>query len=239
MPSARPSTKAQSSPAPARRPGRPSRAGAAMSREALLQQAFTAFAQHGYDGVSLRQLAQDCGVSDSLLSHHFGSKQELWHEAADSVFGPLYQRMVQTLESIAADNIALRLRQNLTAALRLMATEAEAMAFMFRENDSDSPRAQYLREHYLLPYIRRIHALVDQATAQGLMRKLSHEACTGIVLGVTRMLVQPGLYRPMLAPHLATPERMAAYIDDIVTIFYDGLLLPTPPLSAHPSGSRP
>jgi hypothetical protein len=36
--------------------------------------------------VSLRQLAGDCGVSDSLLHHHFGSKHQLWQEAADNSY---------------------------------------------------------------------------------------------------------------------------------------------------------
>jgi hypothetical protein len=30
-----------------------------------------------------------------------------------------------------------------------------------------------------------------------------------------------------MAPRLATPERIAVYVDEIVTIFYDGLMLPS------------
>ncbi len=74
-----------------RRRGRPARADAVMAREDILRQAFQAFARQGYDNVSQRQLAADCGVSDSLLHHHFGSKQQLWQDAVDSVFGPLMQ----------------------------------------------------------------------------------------------------------------------------------------------------
>ena len=209
-----------------RRRGRPGRDGSAMLREDILQKAFEAFARHGYEGVSLRQLAKECGVSDSLLTHHFGSKQQLWLEAADSVFQPLYLRLINTLEGMEAENVAWKLRGNLKASLSMMAAEAETIAFMFREGEGDDERADHLRAHYLVPYTQRIHALVDEATAQGLMRKLSHEACTGMVLGIMRMLVVPGLYKPALAPRLATPEGIAAYVDEVVSIFYDGLMLP-------------
>lgn len=198
-----------------------------MSSEAILQTAFTQFAERGYEHVSLRQLAQACGVSDSLLSHHFGSKQQLWYEAADSVFAPLYQQMVTTLEGIQADNVAGLLRQNLKASLVLMASMPKAMAFMFRESEAVSERSEHLRQHYLLPYIRRIHELMDEARAQGLMRRLSHEASTGMVLGIMRLIAVPGLYAPEIAPHFQTPQRSDAFVDELVSIFYDGLLIKT------------
>jgi AcrR family transcriptional regulator len=197
-----------------------------MAREDILKQAFAAFARQGYDGVSLRQLAAGCGISDSLLSHHFGSKQQLWQEAVDSVFAPLYRHLVTTLESIEAENVAWVLRRNLKAALTLLAAQPEALAFMFREGEGDNDRADHLRRNYVEPYIARIHALVDEARAQGLMRALSHEACSGMVLGIMRMLAIPGIYKHALAPRLATPEAIAAYVDEITTIFYDGLMLP-------------
>lgn len=197
-----------------------------MPREAILERAFAAFARQGYDGVTLRGLAADCGISDSLLSHHFGHKLQLWYEATDAVFAPLLRQLVDTLESIEAENLALKLRRNLKASLTLLATQPEAVAFMFREGDSEGERTDYLRRHYVDPYTDRIHALVDDAAAQGLLRPLSNEACTGMVLGIMRMLAMPGVYRHVLAPRLATPESISAYVDEVVSIFYDGLLLP-------------
>jgi AcrR family transcriptional regulator len=209
-----------------RRPGRPGRDDTAMPRNALLQRAFLAFARQGYEGVSLRQLARECGVSDSLLSHHFGTKQQLWYEAADSVFAPLLGRLVATLEGVQAPNPAWTLRLNLKASLMLLAAEPDAVAFMFREGEGDTERAEHLRMRYLQPYTQRINALADAAQALGLMRPLSHEACTGMVLGIMRMIVIPGLYKRELAPRLATADAIAAFVDEVVTIFYDGLLLP-------------
>lgn len=214
-------------PPASRRRGRPSGDGSAMPREDILKQAFSAFARQGYEGVSLRQLASECEVSDSLLTHHFGSKQQLWYEATDSVFAALLGRLVVTLDTIEAENVAWKLRRNLKASLVLMATEPDAIAFLFREGEGDNERADHLRTHYLQPYMQRIRALFEEAQQQGLMRQLSHEAGSGMVLGIMRMLAIPGLYKHELAPYLASPEKTSAYVDEVVTIFYDGLMLPS------------
>ena len=68
--------------------GRPRFQQAALSREQIIERAFLAFAELGYEQVSLRLLANHCGISDSLLHHHFGSKQQLWQEAADNHIAP-------------------------------------------------------------------------------------------------------------------------------------------------------
>jgi TetR/AcrR family transcriptional regulator len=210
-----------------------------MPREEILQLAFSAFARHGYDAVSLRQLAKDCAVSDSLLTHHFSTKQELWYEATDSVFAPLLTQLVTTLQNIEADadNVAWVLRHNLNASLNLMAAQPAAISFMFREGEGEGERADHLRERYLRPYLQLIQALFIEGQAQGLIRKVSHEACSGMVLGLMRMLAIPGLYKYELATHLETPEKISCFVDEIVTIFYDGIMLT--PASSLPASLSP
>lgn len=133
----------------ARRRGRPARNDAVMAREDILRQAFLAFARLGYDGVSQRQLASECGVSDSLLHHHFGSKQQLWQEAADSVFAPLVAQLLERLEALARQGTAATtLRQNLPQALSFMMADPAALQFLFREGEGDSERSEYLRVTY-------------------------------------------------------------------------------------------
>jgi TetR/AcrR family transcriptional regulator, mexJK operon transcriptional repressor len=50
-------------------------------REAILEAAKRLFAEHGYAGVSMEQLAREAGVSKLTLYSHFGGKEELFQEA--------------------------------------------------------------------------------------------------------------------------------------------------------------
>ena len=56
--------------------------------EALLDAALDAFAERGYDGTSVREIARDLGVSHNLIPQRIGSKDELWRAAVDHGFGP-------------------------------------------------------------------------------------------------------------------------------------------------------
>lgn len=217
---------AAADPTPPRRRGRPSRDAEAMPREEILRQAFAAFAQDGFDGVSLRALAQRCAISDSLLTHHFGSKQQLWREAADAIFGPIYQRLLALLDALAqSGDAATALQSNLPQAIRLMAANPVAVQFLFREGEGDDERGEYLRVTYLRPYLARLDALFDQAQHTGRYRQVSPASRHALVMGLLRSLVIPGALRAELAPHLATPEAMNAYIDDAVAVLYGGLVI--------------
>ncbi len=58
--------------------GRRSQAESARTRTRLLDRAERLFAQKGYRGVSLRELARACGVRPFTIQHHFGSKLGLY-----------------------------------------------------------------------------------------------------------------------------------------------------------------
>jgi AcrR family transcriptional regulator len=61
---------------------------AAATRQAILDAARARFAQEGYDGVSLREIAGDAGVDAALVSRYFGSKEELFTEVLSAAGDP-------------------------------------------------------------------------------------------------------------------------------------------------------
>jgi len=56
----------------------PESAAAASAPDRILQEAERVFASFGYDGASMRQIADAAGVPVALLSYHFGSKDGLY-----------------------------------------------------------------------------------------------------------------------------------------------------------------
>jgi TetR/AcrR family transcriptional regulator len=60
--------------------GRRSSAQALETRTRILRSAERLFARKGYRGVSLRDLARQCGVRMFTIQHHFGSKLALYRE---------------------------------------------------------------------------------------------------------------------------------------------------------------
>jgi AcrR family transcriptional regulator len=59
-------------------PGRPE--GASFAREKIMRAAEPAFAEHGYAGTSLREIARRASVTHALVTYYFGSKAALFKE---------------------------------------------------------------------------------------------------------------------------------------------------------------
>lgn len=68
------------------------------TRDAILLASERVFAERGFDGASLRDLAVAAGVTRSLIHHHFGSKEELWLAVADHLFADYGERQSEILE---------------------------------------------------------------------------------------------------------------------------------------------
>ena len=54
--------------------------------DGILQAALYAFAEHGYDGMSLRTLNAQMGLSRGTINQRFRSKEQLWYAAVDRGF---------------------------------------------------------------------------------------------------------------------------------------------------------
>ena len=72
--------------APARRRGR--RPGGADTRGALLNAARAVFAERGFDGATVRLIADRAGVDPAMVNHWFGGKEALFTAALDLPVDP-------------------------------------------------------------------------------------------------------------------------------------------------------
>lgn len=59
---------------------------AAATRDAILKSAIHNFARAGYDGVGVREIASDAGVTAMMVNRYFGSKEQLFAEAVETSF---------------------------------------------------------------------------------------------------------------------------------------------------------
>jgi AcrR family transcriptional regulator len=53
------------------------------ARDAILDAALVLFAEKGFHGATMREIAVKAGISQGLLHHHFGNKDGLWKAVGD------------------------------------------------------------------------------------------------------------------------------------------------------------
>lgn len=109
------------------------------NRSRLLQAATDAFAEYGYEGASLRAIADTAGVSFQLIAYYFGSKEELWIATVDFLF----ERYLETGKGLgftSSGNLAEQFHNHLRLLLTDMLQRPQLRKIWIQEYLADSPR---------------------------------------------------------------------------------------------------
>src|SRR5262245_8538506 len=118
----------------------PTRAAADINnRSRLLLAATDAFAEYGYEGASLRAIADNAGVSFQLIAYYFGSKEELWIATVDFLF----ERYLETGKGLgftSSGNLAEQFHNHLRLLLTDMLQRPQLRKIWIQEYLADSPR---------------------------------------------------------------------------------------------------
>lgn len=115
---------------------------------AILTTAIRLFAERGYAGVSLDELAMEAGVRRTLLLYYYKSKDELWRAAAADVSAAFNRSLADKLAKAGGKNDRERLHSTLEASLDAYLEEPDFPRFLIREGGMESPRLHYLVEHF-------------------------------------------------------------------------------------------
>jgi AcrR family transcriptional regulator len=141
-------------------------------RQAILLAAERLFAQHGYRGVTIRQIAEKAGVPLALVGYYFGPKHELFHAVFEQWRHTVDERLALLRQACAGAAGAGRVRAIVTAfvepVLQMRASaEGEAYALLVaRELAYRTPEAERVLGDFFDPMA---HAFIDAL----------HGACPG------------------------------------------------------------
>lgn len=152
-----------------RRRGRPKAEESPVSTEDILRAALQAFATHGYDGVSVRTLNRQLGVSHSLISARFGSKEDLWYATVDWAYGPMAARVAGAFDPTLTDPLD-QLRLAIRTFLVYSAERPELLGLMDIEGRQDTDRLAYMYRTYIAPGLAPIGRLIAHLAEQGRIR---------------------------------------------------------------------
>jgi AcrR family transcriptional regulator len=163
-----------------KRPGRPKSDDAPATLEQILDAAFRAFATYGYDGVSVRTLNRELGVSHNLIHQRFGSKQGLWYAAVDRAFGRQIAELATVFDPTLNDPLD-QLNHAIRRFLVYSAQHPELLGLMNIEGRVDSDRLDYIYDNYIAPALAPLGRLLEHLAAEGRIRPISLRAAHFLV----------------------------------------------------------
>jgi AcrR family transcriptional regulator len=153
---------------PKRKVREPVQERALVTREKLLDAAIHAFASAGFNAASTRDIEAEAGVNRGLIAYHFKTKDELWKAAVEWLFGRAAAELALAEQHAAHVDPVGRLRYFVRAIVRLSARHPEVNRLMIEEGSQDDWRLNWLVEHFVRPWYKRVAALFEEARAQGL-----------------------------------------------------------------------
>ncbi|MCW3056338.1 MAG: putative transcriptional regulator [Solirubrobacterales bacterium] len=158
-----------------KRTGRPKAQDAPATLEQILDAAFRAFATYGYDGVAVRTLNRELGVSHNLIHQRFGSKQALWYAAVDRAFGQQTTELATWFDPTLTDPLD-QLNYAIRRFVHYNAERPELLGMMNIEGRVEGERLDYIYDNYIAPSLEPLSRLLDFLTSQGRIRPISLRA---------------------------------------------------------------
>src|SRR6195256_6753611 len=143
-----------------KRKGRPKAQDAPAPLEQILDAAFHAFATYGYEGVAVRTLNRELGVSHNLIHQRFGSKEGLWYAAVDRAFSQQITQLATAFDPTLADPLD-QLNHAVRRFVRYSAERPELLGLMNIEARVDSERLDYIYDNYVAPALAPLGRLLD------------------------------------------------------------------------------
>ncbi len=172
-----------------RRVGR--RPGKHDTREEILAAAREMFAEHGYDGASIRQIATGAGVDPALVHHYFGTKEALFRAVVAAPIDPAtYFPRIWTGDPEALGERIVR------AFLDIWEHPATGPAIRatVRSAVSNEQSARLLREFFATQVVRRVVQELDAdepSETKAMRTSLVASQLFGVGLGRYILRLQP------------------------------------------------
>ncbi len=211
--------------APARGVGRPAQPTDIPSESEILGRGLAAFAELGYDGASVRELARRLGVSHNFINDRYGSKAQFWRAVIDRSLTAQVDRL-RALLTVTGEDDLTRLRNLLHAFHQGNVAEPDLPRIMQYEAIRGGERLDYVFQHYVVPVRNAVAPLVHGLVDHGRVRPFPLDVMVYAVIAMTSVNAEIPLVSMLGDTYAADPSGFAGMLSDILL---DGLVI-------HPKG---
>lgn len=193
------------------------------TRDQILDEALLCFAQKGYDGTSLNDIAAGVGIRRPSLLHHFPSKEALYGDVFERLLSEWLERLDVAVNSSAQgwDKAELVLR----ACLDLFADTPDYVRIMRREALDGGVHLGIDLSGVLRPFFDRAAEYLQGEMNKGVFA--THDARHLLITGYGAVLTyfsDSPFVNGLLDDEALTPENIRAHTEHVITFFRSALV---------------
>jgi AcrR family transcriptional regulator len=192
------------------------------TRDLILDEAVVCFAERGYDGTSLNDIAAGVGIRRPSLLHHFASKELLYGNVFERILSDWLERVSEAVEMDGTgwDKVELVLR----AGFALFEDHPDYVRMMRREALDGGVRLGIDLASVLKPLFEAAAEYLDEMMAAGKLRR--HDSRHLLIMGYGAILSyfsDAPFITDLLEDDALTSEQIRVHREAVVAFFRSAL----------------
>lgn len=190
------------------------------TKEDILELSGSLFAQFGYDGVSMRDVAFATGITPATLYHHFSDKEHLYLEVVEHEFREKSAELTIILHG--TDSPWVRMERFIRNLVQIVAIDGNFLRLMqWVRLDSDEVRQNKLAEHVFKDLFVAVRDLVAELDS-GYDPYMAAMSVFGIVL----FSFEAGPVRKLMPGHSPDHDNPDVWANHVIDLLRIGLRKP-------------
>jgi AcrR family transcriptional regulator len=170
--------------------------------------------EHGYRGLSMRQIAEAVGVSKPALYYHFKDKEELFLAILEHYVQGVEAILVQVLEE--GGTAPQRIRRLVEAIFDQPAEQRAIIRLASQEmNQLSEPVRRAFHRSYHEQFIDKIQVIIGEGIERGELRPFDPGVATWSLLGMMFPYFYPDHHGEMPPAALVVEQILSIYLDGI------------------------
>jgi len=155
--------------------------------ERLLEAAERLFAEKGFYGASLRDIAACLSIAKSSLLHHYPSKEKLYAQVLNKIAGEMTEEITAIRKSCVDERE--QMRKVILLLWENSQNKPDRENIIIREMLDNPKRAEKVKKWFFVDYLNELTGIIRSGQAKGLFKPVMPEVFIFQLLGVHRYVI--------------------------------------------------
>ncbi len=184
------------------------------------------FAKKGFDGTSVKELAEEAGVNVSLVSYYFGGKEGLYMACLENYSQNKFAVVDRILKPPATyEEMRLRLRMLLDEKVEAFFQEPELTRIIHRDLELENSLTEEVFRRRFLVVFERMLSFIQAAQKKGFFRK-DLDTCITVRLlfdAITQIIRTDSLVERLTGDTLRNRQYREKVLDHVISVYLEGV----------------
>ena len=179
------------------------------------------FAERGFDGAAIRDIARKAGVNGAMIHYYFGNKEGLYHAMLEGAASRVRTLLIETTGK--SGSTTKRLASFVEAYAAYMLSQPNIARILYREMLTGAKHIKQIAQQYAASNYAMLKGLITDGVQRGELRNVDAELAPISLMG---MVVIFQFLRPIISVALGKTQYDQAFVDRVaahtIDLFLNG-----------------